>query len=77
MMTEYGVHDQSLSYLFYFIIIYVHMVSNGREPVVTYAKPAAGGVGGPSRMRRGILPYTVSYKTLDFQKSRTNFSLVN
>ena len=60
MMTEYDVHDQSLSYFFSFIIIYVHMVSNDREPVVTYAKPAAGGVGGPSRMRWGVLPRSVS-----------------
>ena len=36
------------------------MVSNDREPVVNYAKPAAGGVGGPSRMRRGVLPHIVS-----------------
>ena len=41
------------------------MVSNDREPVVSYAKPAAGGEGGPSRMRRGVLPYSVSYKTED------------
>ena len=37
-----------------------YMVSIDREPVVTHAKPAAGGVGGPSRMRWGVLPRGVS-----------------